>query len=59
MYSETLSIEEQKQEKVKKILSSVLKIEIDSSEDNDELKTNSQLADELAINMMKHVKDLK
>lgn len=59
MYSETLTIEEQKQEKVKKILSSVLKIEIDSSEDNDELKTNSQLADELAINMMKHVKDLK
>ena len=58
MYCDTMTIEEQKQEKVKKVLSSVLKIEFDSSEEIEEQKTNSQLADELAINMMKHVKDL-
>jgi hypothetical protein len=59
MYYDNMILEEQKLDKVKKVLSNVLKIEIDSPEDFDELKTNSQLAEELANNMMKHVKSLK
>ncbi len=59
MYCENMTIEEQKLEKVKKVLSSVLKIELDSPKEFDEQKTNGQLAEELVNNMMKHVKSLK